>query len=90
MEDFVDPSSTTLDLVKAHRTGKLHLIKKIKVTTITKDDSQVETVEFELHDSQSALVHLGKYHKLFTDKLSLDGDVTIRKPGVLLPEIEND
>lgn len=90
MEDFIDPDSLTLDLRRAAENGQLHLIKKFKVTTITKDDSQTDVIEFELYDGQSALVHLGKYHKLFTDKLSLDGDVTIRKPGVLLPEIEND
>lgn len=60
--------------------GKTHLIKKMKTkrriyTEKGKEDTPiVETeVEFELYDAQSALVHIGKHHKLFADKLEVSG-----------------
>lgn len=68
MSDFIDPTSVSIDLAKAQRANKLNLIKKVKYTIFTKDDAQTETVEFELYDAQSALVHLGKHLSLFTDK----------------------
>lgn len=90
MEDFIDPDSLTLDLRKAAESGQLHLIKKFKVTTITKDDAQTDVTEFELYDSQAALVHLGRHHKLFTDKMSLDGELTVNTPTIYLPAIKDD
>jgi hypothetical protein len=30
-------------------------------------------VELELYDAQAALVHIGRHHKLFTDKSELTG-----------------
>ena len=58
-----------LDLSKAERVGKMHLVKKLKYTA---DGG----VEFELYDAQAALVQLGKVHKLFTDKqdVTIDGE----------------
>lgn len=53
-----------LDLDKAKANGSIRLIKKIRYH---KETGMVESVE--LHDPQSAAVHLGKYHKLFTDKV---------------------
>lgn len=60
--------------------GKTHLIKKMKTkrriyTEKGKEDTPiVETeVEFELHDAQAALVHIGRHHKLFTDKQEVSG-----------------
>lgn len=54
----------TLDLEAVKTAGLGHLIKKV---TNTKDGSSVE-----FHDAQAALVHLGRYHKLFTDKVQVD------------------
>lgn len=70
--DFIDPDSLSLDLKKAARAKKLHLIKKFEVTTITRDDTQIETVKLELYDAQAALVHLGKHHGLFKDRVQVD------------------
>lgn len=53
-----------IDLAKSK--DKTHLIKKIKYGK----DGQIE---FELYDAQSALVHLGKAHGLFTDKVQVSG-----------------
>jgi Terminase small subunit len=54
-----------VDLAALEREGKMHLIKGIKST---KDGLQVE-----FYDAQAALVHLGKYHALFTEKQELTG-----------------
>ena len=51
--------------------GKSHLIKGVK-ETVTKDGDRIQTIEF--HDSQAALVHLGRHHKLWTDKTEVSGD----------------
>ncbi len=54
-----------LNLAQAQ--DKLHLIKKI----IYGKDGKIT---IELHDSQSALVHLGRHHGSFTDKLKVEDD----------------
>lgn len=55
---------------------KKHLLKKFKRTVTTRgkagDESEVETLEIELYDAQAALVHLGRYHKLFVDRVQSD------------------
>lgn len=55
---------TFLDAEKAEKAGVLHLLKKVKI----KDDG----IEVELYDKQAALVQLGKYHAIFTDRLKVD------------------
>jgi phage terminase small subunit len=49
--------------------NKSHLIKKFR-----KDSSGI-TVEF--YDAQAALVHLGRHHKLFTDKQEFTGEMKV-------------
>lgn len=80
--DFLDiddeTGSTRLALAEAKAQGKLGLLKKFKVyreSGTSKDGEpwEKERQEIELHDPQSAAVHLGKYHKLFTDKTELTG-----------------
>jgi phage terminase small subunit len=76
-----------------------NLIKKYKrtisTTTTGKDDDKEsvteEKIELELYDAQSALVQLGRYHSLFTDKtdLTTGGDKLIA-PQVFLPAVESD
>ena len=80
MGDFMDIESMSFNLAleKAKELGKTHLIKRVKQRTIItqkKDGDEEENhyIELELHDSQSALVHLGKHHKLFTDKTEITG-----------------
>jgi len=64
-----------LDLQAARESGKLHLAKKIKRTTRSDDaDHLYTTLEIELYDAQAALVHLGRHHKLFTDKVEVEHD----------------
>ena len=78
--DIGDGYEPALNLGKAKRAGKLHLLKKFKqkkVTYVNKDDEETVTewVEVELHDPQSALVHVGRYHGLFGAKGSEDDPV---------------
>lgn len=69
--DFVDfypgMKLPIINLEKAYRNGKMRLVKKLKFLP---DGG----VEFELYDAQSALVQLGKTHKLFTDRQELTGE----------------
>jgi len=73
-----------LDIAKAE--GKTHLIKRVtqrRTIRTTKDTEIDETVlTLELHDAQSALVHIGKHHKLFTDRV--EQDVTDRAAAALI------
>ncbi len=75
---FMDISSMSFNvsLEKAKELGLTHLIKKVKQrTTITQkkdgDEEENHWIELELHDAQMALVHLGRVHKLFTDKIDI-------------------
>lgn len=105
--DFMDIGSMgfSLDLNKAKELGLTHLIKKVKqrtTTTLHKDGTEEERhwIEVELYDAQAALVHLGRHHKLFTDRLELPYDwrsemIELIKDGKitydqLLPEFGDD
>lgn len=63
MADFVTvtESSHKIDIPKAVKSGKSHLIKKLTPTKFG--------LSIELHDSQAALEKLGRYHGLFKDKV---------------------
>ena len=71
-----------LDLSKLIRADKGHLIKKIKKT--------LHGIEIEFYDAQAALVHLGKYHALFTDRLKVEDwrseIIELLKSGKIKPE----
>ena len=64
------------DLTTDEARQNLHLLKKIKPKKRVggpADDQWTETeIELELHDPQAALVHIGRHHKLFTDKMEHD------------------
>lgn len=66
------------DLTLAEKRDVADLLKKLKVRTTTrrtKDGEEIEdvTYEYEIHDPQAALVHLGKFHRLFADKQEISG-----------------
>ena len=61
-----------LDLMEAGRRGKLSLIKKYSL-----DDKG--KVSIELYDAQAAQGLIGKYHKLFTDKIEHSGHIDVSK-----------
>ena len=76
IDDFLDADGA-FDLTKARRGKRTALLKKLKTKTTTRTVGEMEVqtveVEFELHDAQAALVHLGKYYKLFADRTELTG-----------------
>lgn len=69
MADFIMAGIPSIDLDKAEKAGKLHLLKSISHTIGEKTD----TVKIELYDAQAALVHLGKMHGLFVERTELTG-----------------
>lgn len=58
---FLDDGS--FDFEACIAAGKMHLIKSVTTTSGEKSSSQ----RVELLDPQAALIHIGKYHKLFSD-----------------------
>ena len=67
MGDFLDIGSMAfqVDLDKAKEMGLTHLIKKVKmrtITTLSKEGVETETndIAIELYDAQAALVQIGK------------------------------
>lgn len=72
MRDFVDDNSLSINLNTDKARGKMRVVKKIKYVTQVQDDSQTDTVEFELYDKVKALELLGKYYALFKDRVQVD------------------
>lgn len=62
-----------IDLTTPEAKAHFHLLKKVK-RTVRRDGSV--SIEIEVHDPQSANVHVGKYHKLFTERFEHSGEVT--------------
>ena len=69
-----------VNLKAMHAAGKMHLIKGIKYNRQGK-----KIIEF--YDAQSALVHIGKHHKLFTEQTAFDGTIRIEGLEHLLDRI---
>lgn len=75
LSEFAD-IQTNADLGNARERG--HLIKKFKrKITRDKSGSEYEEIELELYDAQAALVHIGKAHGLFADRVEHSGKVEI-------------
>lgn len=70
--DVDDSGNVRVSLKNAKAYGQLHLIKKIKTTRRVSEEYTETTVELELYDAQAALVQLGKYYRLFTDRVTVD------------------
>jgi phage terminase small subunit len=92
LEDFLDlgtpdarypqalQGKVKVDIRKAAQAGKLRLLKTYK-------DSPKDGIEITLHDPQAALVHLGRHHKLFTDKVEhTGGDEFLQKLANVLSD----
>jgi phage terminase small subunit len=73
MVDFLSWSGrgARLDLAKAAKAGKLHLVK-----SFTKGR---RGTSIELYDAQAALVHIAKHLGLFVDQVKLSGSVVVEK-----------
>lgn len=66
----LDGGRAYVDVAKLLADGKGHLIKGIKYT------NQGQCI-IEFHDAQAALVHIGRHHKLFTDRLESDVNLNL-------------
>lgn len=79
-----DGGSLTIDIESAKEAKRTHLIKKLTQRHFvrTTDDYRDEetTITIEMYDAQAALVQIGRYHKLFTDKAEITG-----KDGETIP-----
>lgn len=70
-------SSGDIELDTDEARENLYLVKKLKRKSgVTKSGEQWTETEIELHDPQSALVHIGRNLALFTDKF--EGDVSLK------------
>jgi len=71
---------------------KAWLIKKVKQAVAFDDDGNMHTYveSFELHDVQAALVHLGKYHRLFTERVEVDWVRELKEAGLNPDEVEEE
>jgi hypothetical protein len=74
MLDFLNENGA-FDMEKIKQLGLGKLVKKYKINrrTIAQRDGPPiieDQLEIELHDSQTALVHLGRKWALFTDKVA--------------------
>lgn len=72
MADFIDDARETLDLAKADRADKLHLVKKF-THTIT---AQGERMTIELYDAQAALAAILKEQHLRAGEPTERSEVT--------------
>ena len=45
-----------------------------------------EEIEFEMLDQMAALDKIGKYHKLFSDRLDLSGDLSMADVSIYIPD----
>jgi phage terminase small subunit len=67
------PEGFKIDLKKAVDDGLSHLVKRVGYNKHGKP-------EIELYDAQAALVHLGRHHKLFTDRVEAEVEVEVDDP----------
>jgi phage terminase small subunit len=72
-----------LDIAAMKRDRATHLIHKIRRTersgeTNSGGNWNQVTTEIELHPAQSALVTLGKHHKLWTEQVEQSGEIIVK------------
>jgi phage terminase small subunit len=63
--------NATVDLAAMERDGMLHLVKNFKHTR--------NGIMVEFHDVQAALLHIGRHHQLFTDKVNVSGEIELKE-----------
>jgi phage terminase small subunit len=61
-----------LSMRKAQKNGKTGVIKSITHTTTIIKGVETRTLKVELHDSQKAIQLLGKYHRLFVERVQVE------------------
>lgn len=82
-----DGGEAVLNLAKAATLNQLHLVKRIKWKKSVSDFGESVEQEIELYDAQAALVHIGKHHGLFPNKIEVDWRAEIAQAGLDANEI---
>ncbi len=84
-------SKFKIDLNKAAKAGKLHLIKEL---TVEEEERRIgpmtvttRKTNIKLYDAQAALNALGKYHKLFDRALEVDWRKEMEQAGLNPDEV---
>lgn len=77
MDDFLDEAGD-IDLKRARKRGKLHLVK---TRAITKEGERIE-----LYSSQAALELLAKHHGLLTENIAISGDISVQAYVTVSPD----
>lgn len=78
--DFISDDDGEIDLVAVKKMG--HLVKSVTRTR--------QGLKLELHDAQAALVHIGRHHALFKDKVEHSWREEAEREGVDPDAIYND
>lgn len=78
-----------IDLKKAMDNGKLHLVKKLKITVKTGNTNE-RTTEIELYDKQVANTLMGKHRRLFAEKIEVDWAAELAGAGLDANAVEDD
>lgn len=82
LSDYMNDDGS-VNVVKLKEDGKAHWIKGVKHTQ--------NGINIEFHDRYAALVELGRYHTLFTDKTDLtSGGEKLAAPIIFLPQVADD
>lgn len=72
-----------IDISEMKKANATRLLRKVKRTYRSGETESGGTweetrVEVEIHDAQAALVHLGRHHKIFTDKVEHSGELGVK------------
>lgn len=89
MGDFIDDNSLSVNIKAAQAKGKMPLVKKVKYVTRVEDDSQTDTVEFELYDKLKAIELLGKIHGMFVNNIDVTSGGEKLNPIIFIPEVND-
>lgn len=85
-------SNGSIHLVKKLKNKRLIKETKIEFVSTPDGEQRIETsiiseeIEFEMYDVLAALRDLGKYHKLFSDKVDLRSDVSQTEVVFYMPD----
>lgn len=59
------------DIKQAIQNNATNTIKRWRRRKVVNDSGTIEEIDIELHDPQAAAVHLGRYYRLFTDRVEI-------------------
>lgn len=72
MGDFLNREGNAFDLESARASGKTALIEKLRTVTHVTEKSTRHTVDIKLYSALEALKQLGRFHKLWVDRIQTE------------------